>query len=511
MILLLEKGLIFIQSSLLQLVTENKLQRQLKLLATLRQSHYPISFEELAEEFQVNSKTIRQDVEQLLALIPSQQELFEETTIGTFIQPVDSSTIQLLFNTLNTEVLSFKVLDLLFIRPAVTLDELEDLCFVSEATLKRHLLKLKKSLKKYSLTLTTSPVQLVGTEENIRYFYFQYFYHSETIRVSFRPEIAHQKSVAYLSMCLEEKLHLKILLDHKRLSYWQMVQKIRIKNGFHYEAARIQAEEIFFPKKYRLFKIIYLDIQKRFYPESIGFSENELIFSYATSLDCIVYKDYLFGNPDFSFKSQMLQENLSKITSEVAKHLSTNVQEAPAFFKALQNYFAVHLFLNKVTPLFQKNDSQMIHFIRHEHSATFGKWMYLLSTSAAFHSLEIEYFEDICANLTIYTVIYLYEEKTETKKVLFALNGDNVFLDYLLLIINRTFSGIHTLFLLNKTINSDFLAKSQADIIISNYPIYIENPRHSISQYVLKPIPTMEDWQKVRRFLAGILSDDEFE
>lgn len=510
MILLSGKGLIAIHSLLLQLVTEKKIQRQLDILDTLKKSHYPISFDELAERFQVSSKTIRLDIEQLLLFTPREQVLVEETNNGILLQPTDPSVIDKMFCRLTANILSFKILDLLFVRSSVSLDELEETCFVSEATLKRHVLKLRRVLKKYSLTLTLTPVQLIGKEENIRYFYFKYFHDSENIRATYQPEIVHQESVTYLFSCLEEKLNLKILLDHKRLSFWQMVQKLRFKNGFYYEGNCLHAEEIFFPQKYKLFKMIYLDIQKRFYPEISGFSENEMLFSYAACLDCIVYKDYLFGEPDFSFKNNLLQTNLDKISKEISQHFNATVHEVPSFFKALQNYFAVHFFLNKITPLFQKNDSHIVQFIRHEHPATFGKWMYLLSSSPAFHPLEAEHVEDICANLTIYTVIYLYQEKTEPRKVLFALNGDNVFLDYLLLVINRTFSGIHMLFLLNETIEADFLARNHIDVIISNYPSYITDSKQTLTQYELASVPTMEDWQNVRRFLATILSDDEF-
>ncbi|MBL1226420.1 helix-turn-helix domain-containing protein [Enterococcus sp. BWR-S5] len=500
-----------IHSLLLQLVTEKKIQRQLNILATLKKSYYPISIEELAEQFQVSSKTIRQDIDQLLTFAPTGQRLVEETNSGILLQPVDSSVVDQMFCHLSSDVLSFKLLDLLFVQKALTLDVLEDICFVSEATLKRHVLKLRKILKKYSLSLTLSPVQLIGKEENIRYFYFQYFHDSENIRDTYQPEASHQESVAYLSLCLEEKLKLKILLDHKRLAFWQMVQKLRFKNGFYYEGSDIHAEEIFFPKKYKLFKMIYLDIQKRFYPEIIGFSENEMIFSYAASLDCIVYKDYLFGEPDFSFKDPTLQKTLYKLSIEISQHFNTEIHEVPDFFKALQNYFAVHFFLNRITPLFKKNDSHIVQFIRQEHPATFSKWLCLLSSSSAFQPLKVEHIDDICANLTIYTVIYLYQEKTEQKKVLFALNGDNVFLDYLLLVINKTFSGIHMQFLLNKAIELDFLKRNQIDVVISNYPSYIAASAQKLTQYELAPVPTMEDWQNVRRFLTTILSKDEFE
>lgn len=481
----------------------------MNILDTLKKSFYPISFEELAEKFQVSSKTIRQDLEQLLSFSSEEQLLFEETNSGILLHPTDSTMIDTIFCRLTAEVLSFKLLDILFVRKSISLNELEERCFVSEATLKRHVLKLRKVLKKYALTLTLSPVQLIGKEENIRYFYFQYFHDAENIRETFQPEIVHQDSVDYLSLCLEEKLNLKILLDHRRLSFWQMVQKMRFKHGFYYEGNDLLAEEIFFPKKYKLFKMIYLDIQKRFYPEISGFSENEMIFSYAATLDCIVYKDYLFGEPDFSFKDPALHENLYKLSIDISRHFSTEIHEVPAFFKALQNYFAVHFFLNKITPLFQKNDNHIVQFIRHEHPATFGKWMCLVSTSETFRALEIEHIEDICANLTIYTVIYLYQKKTEPKKVLFALNGDNVFLDYLLLVINRTFSGIHTLFLLNKTIEQDFLTRNQIDVVISNYPSYIATPKQKLTQYELAAVPTMEDWQNVRHFLTSLLSKDE--
>ncbi|WP_321382910.1 hypothetical protein, partial [uncultured Enterococcus sp.] len=196
---------------------------------------------------------------------------------------------------------------------------------------------------------------------------------------------------------------------------------------------------------------------------------------------------------------------------EISQHFNTEIHEVPDFFKALQNYFAVHFFLNRITPLFQKNDSHIVQFIRQEHPATFSKWLCLLSSSSAFQPLKVEHIDDICANLTIYTVIYLYQEKTEQKKVLFALNGDNVFLDYLLLVINRTFSGIHTQFLLNKAIELDFLKRNQIDVVISNYPSYITTSAQKLTQYELAPVPTMEDWQNVRRFLATILSNNEFE
>lgn len=493
------------ESFLIDLVTETKIKRQLELLNLLQTYNYPIPIEALAGELKVTPKTVQKDLTELKSFTLKDQILLEESKVGVQLSP-DSKNLPLsIFQQLTEQSLSFTLLDTLFTEKSITLEELEERYFISETTLKRHLTKLRRILKKHRLTIKMHPVRFESTEANIRYFFMHYFYASKCWRNSYRPSSEHKESVAFLAQKLSDELGITLLFEREKLTYWVMVQDTRMRNNFMFQDEKLVANQKYLSSHFPAIKEIYITTQKKYYPQ-LTFSEDELLYTYAVGLDSIAYKDYLFGNPNIASNELAFAQRMLDLGKEIAECFNTEFQKAPLFFHALENYFIITLFLNQVTPLFQKNDDQLTSFIRSEHPKTYGRWMNFFAKSSTVQFFNIEFFEDVCATLTIYTVLYLYEENADLKNVLFSFRGDHIFIEYLCMIIGKAFAGIHTLFQFNEDATTEILEENKIDILITNY--HLSDKFENVKQQEISAIPTMEEWQQLRQLIIAAMAND---
>lgn len=72
---------------------------------------------------------------------------------------------------------TYKVLEMIFVHPNQTVQELADRLFISPSTLYRLIDQInRQTIDFYDFHIETNPCQIVGNEEKIRYFFYVYFF-----------------------------------------------------------------------------------------------------------------------------------------------------------------------------------------------------------------------------------------------------------------------------------------------------------------------------------------------
>lgn len=98
----------------------------------------------------------------------------------------------------------FVIVESILVNKLLSFEEWADRLFLSESSMRRHLLHLSKVLKSYQLEISLNPVDLIGEEVNIRKFFKDFYYEADEISpFSLEPFV----EIDELLRVIEENLH----------------------------------------------------------------------------------------------------------------------------------------------------------------------------------------------------------------------------------------------------------------------------------------------------------------
>ncbi|WP_077914713.1 helix-turn-helix domain-containing protein [Listeria grandensis] len=173
-----------------QLVADKKIKRQMKLIQTIYNANYPITLDEIAEDFGTSKRTLFRDIKELGDILP-EDNVVELSTVSGYTMSGYTISQEHLIDDLITKISErspiYMIVNNIYDEIFLTIDEWADDLFLSTSTLYRYLGHLKKVLKDFKLELTLTPVAIVGEEVNIRHFYFHFFYNTNDISSMNRP------------------------------------------------------------------------------------------------------------------------------------------------------------------------------------------------------------------------------------------------------------------------------------------------------------------------------------
>ncbi|TLG77255.1 helix-turn-helix domain-containing protein [Culicoidibacter larvae] len=167
----------------------------------------------------VSENTIRNDLQAIKLDLPENWEIHITKGHGISItKPIDQ-TLSILSSQLWSETLIFKTIFLLLREDTITINELTERLFANARNIKTVLAHLEMRLSSYGLVLQRAPLQIVGTEIAIRYFFFdhiQYFFGNESWRLdTLNKEIPYIDFMKNAADLLEVKYNCSIPIHHK--------------------------------------------------------------------------------------------------------------------------------------------------------------------------------------------------------------------------------------------------------------------------------------------------------
>ena len=129
--------------------------------------------------------------------------------------------------------IEFRFLEIIFFETESNLQNLADHLFISSSSLRRIITKLNKSLANLNITITFSPLRIIGKESAIRNFFIQYF--MEKHANGFYPFNKIQKKILdnLLNFILKKNCIQLNYTDLEKLRVTTMISLIRIQNN-HY-------------------------------------------------------------------------------------------------------------------------------------------------------------------------------------------------------------------------------------------------------------------------------------
>ncbi|MFW8599756.1 hypothetical protein IGJ74_000844 [Enterococcus sp. AZ009] len=367
----------------------------------------------------------------------------------------------------------YVIIDDLFHNKSFRIEEYSQRLFMSQSSIRSALYILKEYLKTFHIHLNLSPLQLIGSEVNVRIFFFHYVQNISGIKDTY-----FSSKIDKFIVKSKKDLHSPLHLDYQRLKNWLYVFFKRILAQKMVSLNNSLKRQIMGIDSYIFFKKIVHKNSNSFFNILID-NEDELIFSYIVRLDIIIYE-----NKRFYFISNF-QDRLSKHTVVVSKFFSMNnltLSEHSDLMFSLQALFCNLDLLTEISPLFQKVDNSLKKQIKVIYKELFECWSHLLSKYFSW-----QYTEDVAvqATLLVYSHLTLYYKKSI--EVLFSYTGSPTNAMYYNAITNQVIpSSVNAHFIFDDNITNKVLQDMKIDILVCNFP-----PREEITCCKVIQLPSI--------------------
>lgn len=479
----------------LSLILNKNTRRTMEILNTLSNSQHPVTLNSLSNDMGVTTRTLLTDMNSLKNQLPEGWQLVGEKNKGFSLHFPSKHDLDLFKKELLIDELLFQVLNGIYNDDHFSVHEWSERLFLSEYTLLRNLVPLKKLLKQYNLTLSTSPyLTIKGNEIEIRLFFFLYFYEAQTSPHVIEPTPEIKEFYQY---CVDYTLtssHLNPILQYNKSTYWLMIILKRIQNK-HFVTIE---SELFFDHKetslYSAHKKLALDFSKTF---DLFMIEEELVF-----FSLITHNNYYF---DYNY---LLKNIYPTIQGPTEKELDQLLLKLPQFFSidtlltdsiniAIKSYIKNMNTLTKLSPLFQRNNPELNSYVQNKHGYLLNDCLKFISENEYFTKhMTIKYPLDVAVNFALITSTYIHQTHYLNKSILFILEGNQNLLFFIQAQAQRFANqGIAVHFISHMEVSKEIVETLHVDLVVVNYEkLYLE-----IDVPILKigVIPSQNDWNTI--------------
>ncbi|WP_317913448.1 helix-turn-helix domain-containing protein [Carnobacterium maltaromaticum] len=469
----------------LKLLIDKSVKRKVHILSFLLESPTAVPIVELEILCGVSIKTLQQDIAYLIEMLPENLRIVIRNKQNALENVGENIRIHEFVNYLVKNNPLFSVIEAIFEGKKQSVLRVAEELFITEATLRKHLVILKKVLTEYNLTLTTVPLEIIGSEIDIRFFYFHYFRHAHT---KAQLEIPDELDNFFNEGLIQtEKAKANLNLDYQQMIYW-----FTITNKRRAQKKYVSLDEGLILKyaNNRGYLNFSNNVQKLFETNTIKIIEElndqEMLYSYILLFSVIFYDGdsggYYFTD-DFYRDLDAFDELVESYFVQSKLIFSLNME-----FNVIVKAFLMNVtLLNDLSPMFQKVSSQLRRLAEEKYPETLINWLDLLKEKAQF-----TYPYDVAVSLTLLTAA----KARSHKRVLFCFTGETTSLSYLKTRALRTVPNeMEVHFYFNHTLDDILLKKGDVDICVFNF-----QPLHplSFSQLIqLSVLPSEAEWAEL--------------
>lgn len=499
------------------LITDKRIKRVVSILGILSLEKFPLTFEELALKLSISVQTIITDIKYIQAILPDEVRVRSTRKVGVLLEVEKGFIITEYIDSISQSSLLFELITQIFNGEKHSFLVWSDKLYISEMSLKRYIKVLKEKLIEFNLSISLNPLNLIGREVDIRYFYYTYF--STASHSKFRPK-PNTKHIQVYNQCIkeaEEKMSSVLNIDFRNTIFWIMIIQKRIETGHIVELEMKTINENKEIKNYFHFDQIYKkNFKNIFLIDEIN--QDESVFAYMVCLNNVIYKEGLLnriGSKRTDGIMKLLTENT--ILSNVISALGILNSDQDRFKRLHYAYLVNMTLISEVTPLFQKNSFEIMNYIKKNHNGIFNLWLIYLKKSTLLKKLSISFIEDVCVSLTMISSLFVYNQEVKGKHILFSISGESTYNSYLADLIQIVMPrDINITLVFNSLISRKDLIDLEVDLFVYNHELYSEDiAEGGFHHFHISTIPTDTEWSLLRELIfrgsADHVSQDFYE
>lgn len=476
----------------LNLIVEKQLKREIRILNLLNEQAQSISGSEIARILDVSLSTILNDLDVLKEKIPDNWTIEFKKNIGYSLIITEGISMPNYMRDILLDSPLFEIGISIFNNELLDVYDWEERLYVIDSTLKRYLTIFRGVLKKYKLKLSTSPVNIIGKEADIRIFYFDFFHSSSKVS---QLEYPTEKEVEFFEEL--KTTHSYDFLQYHRSLYWIMVVVRRNINGneieLNQELVEIVKKKISLDRVEKVKKLFL-----RIFSQKISF--NELIFLYLIRWDTLI-----LGEMNKLISIEIVNEEIKKMVNNFILKQIKKLRIDRHVYPQVYPYFILfftHIFtMSIISPLFQKSTYETKLFVQMTHASLYHFWLdALLENKRMFKNMPDVYFEDIAVQLTMLALTYLKTDFSEPKHIVFILETSVINLNYVTKLAERyILNNVRVTVVSNSAFSENLIETFEADLLVSN--IYLETNQKIV---YISDLPTVREWNYINDLIFNL-------
>lgn len=478
----------------IQLIVEKVLARHVKLLLILSAETKEVAVENLALQLDASTKTLAFDIDELNSMLPKEISIDLRRGLGYFLNVGSFHKLNGFIREYLDKSVLFLIIRGIYTNQIHSISEWAYKLYLSEGTIRKALVTLKKIVAEYEIELDMKNVNFIGQEVNIRIFFFNYFYGSQYSPHNIEPSEGIEKIFMNIKYMAQKKNAFRVHLQYRKTLIWIMIVKQRIELGYPIEINRKLIEKYKNSILYKNLEFMFSELMK----ENLVFklNEEEIIFICILTADVSMPYETRLQSPYYfdMLVESSIQHEINELIITVLPKFNIPIHEYKQAFLTAEVYLYNQYILSEVSPVFQKNYHSGIQFAKNINNSVYDKFYDLFTRLKGDNRLNVCYVEDLASNLTILVSAYINYDTTPEKKLLFVLNGNNIQILYTKsLIAKLKFLNVTISIVTNQSISEEFLAFEAMDIIITDAEL--PNVSHSHKIIYISPLPTPKEWK----------------
>ncbi|MEQ6207799.1 helix-turn-helix domain-containing protein [Enterococcus mundtii] len=376
------------------------------------------------------------------------------------------------------------------------LDSIAEICehyHLSESSLRRLLSQSESVLSKYELAWQTHPLDITGTEANIREYFKDFFYlgYQTPFSIMYDKELQIRGEKKFGNRLGNYEIGSGITFKEYYFILYICIQRFAI--GKNIDLPNFLLQKVYKEKDFHMLCEIRSDIMD-LYGLHLPLEELAWIF---LSLICkrtnndIKKEKFFFDKFNFGTDIECASEDFI-LRKELGDSVCPDI-------KIFINTFLLSRKINDlICPSANKESANFIDKVKNDYKILYQD-NYEFLKKLTF--ISDAYITDICASLTIHfiTLINLYQKK---KNIYFIIEGDQFISQMLVMKAKNIIGNKHNLFFntfssLNKE-NLKSLNNVKVDLIVTNkFENYVSEYHKGIPIILVKNVPDKQDWIKI--------------
>ena len=481
-------------------ITDKHIIRTFKLLNAMKA---PGSFtlKKLAEITSASDRTLLEDIKKIKVYFGNSIEI-QSSNKGYSLKIVSNTKfIENKKALLNEEPL-FKIIESIFYNEFYSVLEWSEKLYTTVSTLKNYLSGIKPILNQYDLSLKKDVLDFVGDEINIRKFFYDFYYESDTTPYTVFPSI----DVINFSKELKQDYFFDnfTYLSFTEFNYILFIALHRFSVG---KTVTPLSKDLFFLKKYvenyfedfknnKFEKLIYQHLD-------LEITSEEKIYLY---LQLITKRSVIHLDKETNYVKQFSKwANVSSLAFKYSKLQKSLLEENKS--KVLYESFFITIKLRHYySPVLNQNIQDVTSYAKIKFTEQFLKnKLFIRSYLANQLDLSEKLIDDISANLTLFTNTLCRIYCNETKKIAFIFEGNRFLVQNIIANMPNQLEKNTTHFFPNSNeMSEDYFEKNDIDLIVTNYSEYLLDIDLPTKFVLFDLIPTVADWKNLEYIIYSL-------
>lgn len=365
-----------------------------------------------------------------------------------------------------------------------------------ETTFRRFLLRAEKAIDEYGLSFSLNPVDLIGEEECIRKFFYDFYSGGDYTPYTIRPTNTLQTVIR--NQLLGRGNNYEIGTGASASGFYFLVYLMmnRFQEGKKVTVCPLIVEQV---EKEQDFDVLY-SLKDAIADEfEVSIPKEEFIWLY------LVLVTQRSMNRLEQERLFYMRFNQWPSTTAIAEKVFSDSQFEEWDQSLLKEFMASFLvsksLAHAIHPVWNKQQAEEKEMALKRYPKTYYKNYKFLYQHQQLLGLGNLYFEDVVVAFTLFTNLLL-ESYRPKKSILFLLEGDAMVVQSIRHQAKTRFGSQHRLlFLQLQELTSDRIANEEIDLIVTNYRPYLWDFPFEKDYFLVNTIPNEADWSRVKQEL----------